>query len=263
MKREKMKKITILLTCLTFFGYGANAAEYVLNETAFCSANLDYEKALWITDFTCEDENDDLINGQITEYFDNGMPKEMFFVRNGKKHGIYLHYYDTGQIRSKTNWEKGYLEGVYETYYRNGNVEQTATFSNDRLNGIAKGYNENADIMRVEFYENGIKTEILMCDNKLTRGCLKLLEEHHLLDLESLKTTHILASRSARVVGIMLDGVIVEERGGTPKKWFLYTDKKYATDDYISSHAYYEYVGTYEYEKNGELNRLHAFKERM
>ena len=44
--------------------------------------------------------------------------------------------------------------------------------------------------------------------------------------------------------------------------FFVYTNKDYINDSYISEKIYYEYVGKYEYETvMGDLRRVHAYKE--
>lgn len=102
-------------------------------------------------------------------------------------------------------------------------------------------------------YEQCIKRANL-CTDKYNKGCRRGFGYWYSSDQG---VTYMVGT--PWVHDIVRNGVIVKYK---EEYLFLYTDKKYVNNEYISDDTYYEYVGPYEYKTTeGALRRIDAFKE--
>lgn len=60
----------------------------------------------------------------LRENFDDGTPRVVYPMLDGKYHGYCKQWWPNGQLRSEGNWINGMQEGRYISYFDNGNVQQ-------------------------------------------------------------------------------------------------------------------------------------------
>ena len=119
----------------------------------------------------------------ITEFYDNGMPKEISYYqrvekkiiltktisyhsngqiwieknyKDGELDGKWTLYDDkNGQIRREGNYKDGEWDGKWIWYYRNGQIEWEGNYKDGELDGKCTYYNEDGTIQKVENYKDG------------------------------------------------------------------------------------------------------------
>jgi len=100
----------------------------------------------------------------ITRYA-NGQLKEIYYMKNGKKEGIYSLYYVSGQLKKNYNYVNDKIEGKYLYYYENGYLHVKCNYVSGKINGEY-----------LEYYDNGkIKVKcicVCICVNNIFDGVI-------------------------------------------------------------------------------------------
>ena len=136
------------------------------------------------------DRNNNIINGKLTIFNNDGSLNEEINYKNGKKHGEYKKYINN-KLCYKSNYYNNILNGLYQEFYPNGKLKLEYNYNNYIINGIYKEYYESGELLEkcsykngnkdgrcYEYYENGnIKYECMMI-NGLIHGLLKEYNEH-------------------------------------------------------------------------------------
>ncbi len=121
-----MKKILFATVCFSLLAMPNARAfyatpHYSLNETQKCTEN---------SDLIC-DLNDNLLNGIITDYDEDGNLLRETPYKNGKKDGV----------------EKGYRV--------DGSLSYEIPYENDKINGVIKRYRKDGSIQKQTEYKDG------------------------------------------------------------------------------------------------------------
>lgn len=157
-------------------------------ETDFL-ANQPYKKVLRVYDRDCEGN----INAYITDYHENGQPKQYLEIKNARAFGKYQEWYPNGTLKldsnviggmaditpgaeatwlfegvnrawaedghlvAEFNYEKGFLEGVTTYYHPNGTIWKLIPYHKNQIEGVAKVFLDNGDLMQEIAYSQGNK----------------------------------------------------------------------------------------------------------
>lgn len=95
-------------------------------------------------------------NGEFTEYYDNGIPKNHYTYENGKKNGPFTEWYEQGEwIREPmdTPLPGGGIQ--FREKLVNTQVKYEGDYLDDQLEGTVTWYYENGRVTKVEEYING------------------------------------------------------------------------------------------------------------
>ncbi len=67
----------------------------------------------------------DIINGTLTEYYENGQIKAQIRYKNSRRHGKALFYYPDGKLKIKGHYRNGKKHGIWTFYDKQGNTIKT------------------------------------------------------------------------------------------------------------------------------------------
>lgn len=107
-------------------------------------------------------------NGSGTQYFANGNIKFEYTSQNGELTGLFKEFYSHGAIKQEATYKNGKYDGPYKEYYENGKVRLDCKYINNQLEGSYKRYYNNGAIEKegmvlkgnmsgkwVEYYSDG------------------------------------------------------------------------------------------------------------
>ncbi len=118
---------------------------------------------------TTEDVNqyEDLPKGSIVESYDDGSGIERAYIPNnkrivlegelkdGKRHGTWTNYYANGIVRDITTYQNGLKEGIAITIDARGDLTSKAYYHQGKLEGEYLNY-DGRRITEKRFYNNGL-----------------------------------------------------------------------------------------------------------
>lgn len=96
--------------------------------------------------FSCNKEK------TVKLYYDNGMLKERYILRNDLMTGEYIFYYPTGKIYYEAHYKDGLKEGVEIEYYENGNIKMKGQREFGCESGFYYYYNINQKLDSIKEY---------------------------------------------------------------------------------------------------------------
>ncbi|PWJ33248.1 antitoxin component YwqK of YwqJK toxin-antitoxin module [Sediminitomix flava] len=97
-------------------------------------------------------------NGNYIHYYENGIVKETYNLRNKKNEGLLLHYDTLGKKLFEINFSKGLKDGIAKKYYSNGALHSIRTYENDTLIGESHYFKENGDSLITYSVFSGVET---------------------------------------------------------------------------------------------------------
>ncbi len=111
---------------------------------------------------------DDIDDGPVANYHDNGTKNQEYTTYSGKAGGKYAEYYSGGQLYQEGQLANEVFEGIFKGFYPNGAVRFTKNYINGKENGNSKLYYLNGKLQYdinylddaldgdyVEYFENG------------------------------------------------------------------------------------------------------------
>ena len=115
-------------------------------------------------------------DGLWITYWDEGTPRYVDYMKDGKRHGPFTWYWENGNISGTGNYIEGKENGIYTQYNRDGSLRSEETYTDGKYDGVSKYYSnygkvfiekvfkENKQISIQCFDKNGNKVE--PCDLK-------------------------------------------------------------------------------------------------
>ena len=92
---------------------------------------------------------------QIKEMYNNGKVKILFYVKDGKKDGLFTKWHENGQKREETNFKNGKLDGIGASWHENGQKSSEINFKNGKEDGLYTKWDENGVKQSEENYKDG------------------------------------------------------------------------------------------------------------
>ena len=77
-----------------------------------------------------KDENDRILDGKRTFYFDTGIVKNVEYYKDNQKEGPYIEYYNTSKVYLQGNYKKGIKEGEFIVKDEEGKICNSEIWSN-------------------------------------------------------------------------------------------------------------------------------------
>ena len=96
-------------------------------------------------DKMCE-QSENLANGILKEYHENGNLAFEAPWKNGMPEGIEKVYYENGNLEFEALWKNNKIEGISKWYYENGNLKFEIPWKNNKIEGIVKRYDINGNL---------------------------------------------------------------------------------------------------------------------
>lgn len=145
-----MKNVFVVLSVvLALSACSSDSADYILNDSAFCSGMGNNETMI------CKDKNNKQINGHIIEYFPSGKIHRDFSIKDGIPDGIAKVFYENGKRKQQMNYKSGKLEGPARAWNANGKIQSECHYKNGIYDGMRKEYDENGMLQYEMPYTNG------------------------------------------------------------------------------------------------------------
>lgn len=111
-----------------------------------------------------------IFDGLHREYYDNGLVRKEFTVKDGKAQGILQTWYPNGVLGERMVYVDGVRHGRYETWYENGAPLEACVYSHNMVCGKYVRWHPNGRVMEeynmidgvcvglyTEYWENGKK----------------------------------------------------------------------------------------------------------
>jgi hypothetical protein len=108
--------------------------------------------------------------GSWTEYYTNGVVKNITTYMAGEKEGIYAEMNNNGQLIKRFYYHKGQRHGDYKEF-NYSNLKEERIYKFGKIEGTVKIYYDNAKVMEEGVYKNGLRDGISKWydqDGKLT-----------------------------------------------------------------------------------------------
>ena len=118
----------------------------------------------WISGYFHNDNllyDNNIENGVMKEWFDNGLPYIEYNFDHGKKHGIQKRWYENGVLSINYIFKNGKLHGEQKSWHENGKLKSIMFYNNDILDGIYKEWYLNGQLKSVKIYESGSLKNVL------------------------------------------------------------------------------------------------------
>jgi antitoxin component YwqK of YwqJK toxin-antitoxin module len=101
---------------------------------------------------------EEVYEGEIKWYFENGNVFQIVNYSKGVLHGERTVYFESGAVRNKRKYKDGLLEGAWFSFFNNGQPEQSGYYSQDEKHGIWTYYDNEGIVLEKGEYENGFRS---------------------------------------------------------------------------------------------------------
>jgi MORN repeat protein len=184
------------------------------------------------------DKDGKIIEGEYTQYFDDGKVAAVMHFKNKKLDGKAVKYYKDGITkRSELNYTAGKLAGIQKRYYKSGALYKEEIYVDDKRNGITKKYRESGKLMSESTFKNGFAGANLR--EYLTNGKLKkrypeiVIEANDQIKLNGTYTLKIFLSDKTKnvefYIGKLDEGIYLND----------HLDQQYNINDGILTYKYH------------------------
>ena len=86
------------------------------------------------------DDKNETFSGWAKESYPNQSLKQIGYLKNGQKQGIWIGWHENGQKESEVEWNLSYLHGSYKYWHPNGKVHVVGQTIEGEMNGEWKEY---------------------------------------------------------------------------------------------------------------------------
>ena len=105
-------------------------------------------------------ENEEVFDGKVTWYFENGNVMQTVNYKNNVLSGERKNYYESGPLKSQYSYENGNIEGDWVSYHENSKLSESGTYKSGTRNGEWKEYHKNGKLKGEGSYNDGKKTGV-------------------------------------------------------------------------------------------------------
>ncbi|MDR1740019.1 MAG: hypothetical protein LBR45_04610 [Bacteroidales bacterium] len=97
------------------------------------------------------------IQGNWSDVYSNGAPKNKGKYVNGKRSGHWIFYDPLGKVMQEGDYRNGKEEGEWLWYFNDGNVRQRQNYENGLLNGLSEEYSDSGVITAKGNFIDGLE----------------------------------------------------------------------------------------------------------
>jgi len=105
-------------------------------------------------------DDDKIMDGPYTLYYDNGKIKKQVAMKDGEYDGILKLYHENGKLSQVANYAKGTQVNSFEEYYETGKLKEKYSLSDGKENGPYEEYYDDGKLKEKGIYRNGFKEEM-------------------------------------------------------------------------------------------------------
>jgi len=105
-------------------------------------------------------ENEEVFDGTVTWYFENGNVMQTVNYKNNILSGERKNYHESGPLKSQYSYENGNIEGAWVRYHENAKLAEEGIYKSSTRNGAWKEYYKNGKLKGEGNYNDGKKTGI-------------------------------------------------------------------------------------------------------
>jgi len=102
-------------------------------------------------------ENEEVFDGTVTWYFENGNVMQTVNYKNNVLSGERKNYHESGPLKSQYSYENGNIEGVWVRYFENAKLAEEGIYKSNTRNGAWKEYHKNGKLKGEGNYNDGKK----------------------------------------------------------------------------------------------------------
>lgn len=100
---------------------------------------------------------EEVVDGLIKDYYDNGNLSSEINYEKGKKQGLYRAYYEDGHLWVEGNYDDDLKNHIFTIYNQDGTMQSQTSYLMGFKNGDQKRYSLGEILDNVIVYENGFK----------------------------------------------------------------------------------------------------------
>lgn len=117
-----------------------------------CAKGIHY----FVTRATAESYGlEELENGMLTQWHDNGQKSSECIYRDGYREGLYQSWHDNGQKSEECTYRAGALNGLYQYWYESGQKMEECTYRYGMREGLYQSWNKNGQKREECTYREG------------------------------------------------------------------------------------------------------------
>lgn len=193
----------------------------------------------------------DKANGEFERYYESGKLEVKGSFKEDQKHGKFFSYYENGNTYFETEFNAGVRIGNYKEWYENGNLSETGHFTSEGIkDGIWTFYREDGTIERSGSVANDIEN-----------GIWKYYNESGILDHEATYTEGAVTGPYKNYYPsgkIMSEGLVVNNK--EEGEWKAYYESGALQN--IANYKLGKFVGAYKiWYENGQLKEQGTYNE--
>ena len=100
---------------------------------------------------------DGKLNGLVQIFYDNSANSKLaeFYIKDDLVDGILIQYYENGQIKAKIEYHNGLRDGKATFYYSSGQIKAEGKYSNGKKHGKWKFYDKQGNLISTEVWKHG------------------------------------------------------------------------------------------------------------
>jgi len=100
---------------------------------------------------------EDVFDGLVTYYFENGNVQQTVNFKNHQLHGPRKDYYPSGRLKDHSIYVNGQRDGLWVSYHENAQKSETGNYKNDVRHGVWQEYHPNGKLKATGSYKKGKK----------------------------------------------------------------------------------------------------------
>lgn len=220
-------------------------------------------------------DDNGVLNGMSTDYYESGGLKEKLPYVNDKANGEFERYYESGKLEVKGYFKDDLKEGKFISYYENGHTSLETEFKKGVRIGNYKAWNENGNLSETgHFADDGTKDGIWtfyredgsiersgQVSNDVENGIWKYYNESGILDHEATYTNGAVSGPYTNYYPngqILSEGIVIDnyEEG----EWKTYYESGAIKN--IASYKKGKFIGSYKiWYENGQLKEEGSYND--
>jgi len=102
-------------------------------------------------------EHEELFDGNVTWYYDNGKVMQTVNYKNNLPHGLRKNYHKSGTLKSEYSYIENKISGDWITYHENAQLSESGKYVDGKRTGLWKEYYNNGKLKAEGEYTNDKK----------------------------------------------------------------------------------------------------------
>ena len=91
-------------------------------------------------------------NGPVVFYYENGKISSEGFMREGKPDGYWKNYFNTGILKNEGNRKNYLLDSIWKFYSEKGKIQKLIRYTEGKKNGFSENYDTSGILFSQDYY---------------------------------------------------------------------------------------------------------------